>query len=226
MTKILEEKMKYPYFINPDVEALAEATGEERLRLMRHIAACVGDEATLRTILGIDPEEFRSFYPDMTPPELSTEDTISTFIDKFSSEKKAETPEIEEIIAAPAMDYASMLEQEEESAEAPEDSTSDIISSFLESVPPKTPRRRMKPEKEESKLPGQPEVRTPAVESEDSDLSEALFKLMVKNKNYTKALEIINELSLKNPKKSIYFAYQTRFLEKLIKNERFSRPNQ
>ena len=43
---------------------------------------------------------------------------------------------------------------------------------------------------------------------------------MVKNHNYQKALEIIQELSLNNPKKSIYFAYQMRFLKKLIENQK------
>lgn len=154
----------------------------------------------------------------MLPPELTTDDTISSFISKFSSEKAAETPQIEEIIAAPAIDYASMLEQEDMAAplsdddptENSDDPTSDIISNFLQAVPPKQPsqKRRIQPKSQ------------PAPQEEDSGLSEALFKLMVKNKNYSKALEIITELSLNNPKKSIYFAYQMRFLKKLIKNQK------
>ena len=196
--------MKEPYFINPDIDALPSASGEERIRLIRHIAACVGDEATLRTLIGIDPEEFRSFYPDMTAPELSTDQTITSFIDRFASDRKAETPEVEQIIAAPAIDYASMLEDDEDDTDhgdnedagtMAKDETSDAISAFLAEVPVKKPIRR------------QPE------------LSEGLLKLMVKNHNYAKALEIIDELSLNNPKKSIYFAYQKRFLEKLVRNQ-------
>lgn len=209
---------KYPYFINPAIDALPTATGEERMAMIRRIAACVGDEATLRSIIGIDPEEFARFYPDMLLPELTTDDTISSFISKFSSEKAAETPQIEEIIAAPAIDYASMLEQEDMAAplsdgdptETSDDPTSDLISNFLQAVPPKQPsqKRKIQPKNQ------------PAPQEEDSGLSEALFKLMVKNKNYSKALEIITELSLNNPKKSIYFAYQMRFLKKLIKNQK------
>lgn len=213
---------KYPYFINPAIDALPTATGEERMAMIRRIAVCVGDEATLRSIIGIDPEEFSRFYPDMLPPELTTDDTISSFISKFSSEKAAETPQIEEIIAAPAIDYASMLEQEDMTAplsdrdptENSDDPTSDIISNFLQAVPPKRPsqKRRIQPKSQPAPQP------TP--QEDDSGLSEALFKLMVKNRNYTKALEIITELSLNNPKKSIYFAYQMRFLKKLIKNQK------
>ena len=40
-----------------------------------------------------------------------------------------------------------------------------------------------------------------------------------KNHNYQPALEIIMQLNLNNPEKSIYFADQIRFLRKLILNE-------
>ncbi|MDE7179993.1 MAG: hypothetical protein K2N88_02185 [Muribaculaceae bacterium] len=216
-----------PYFINPAIDALPEATGEERVRLIRFIAANVGDEAALRTIIGVDPAEFAEFYPDMKLPELSTGQTIDTFITRFSSERAAAAPDIEAIVAAAPVDYASMIAAEEgdplseenaPDSEEQSDATSDAITAFLAAVPPKvaTPRRpasacnesapKSEPVPEPAPLPG-------------PELSEALFRLMVKNKNYRKALEIINELSLNNPKKSIYFAYQIRFLEKLIKNQ-------
>lgn len=196
--------MDHPYFINPDIDTLPNATGEQREKLVRHIAACVGDESALRAILGIDPEEFSRFYPDMNPAELSTEETISTFINRFANDKEVKSEEIEQLIVAPAVDYASMMEAEAAEME-PEgevhDATEDAISSFLKAVPVKKP-------KEQRSAAPQPDM-----------LSEELFKLMVKNKNYDKALEIISELSLKNPKKSVYFAYQIRFLRNLIKNE-------
>ncbi len=213
---------KYPYFINPDIDALQTATGKERDRLTRRIAACVGDEAALRAIIGIDPAEFARFYPDMTSPELSTEDTISYFISRFSSEKAADTPEVEEIIAAPAVDYASLIDDDpSDSADTPADATSDLISSFLQAVPPKRPSQSRRAAADPGPLPAEqtPQTDNGHQQTEDSALSEALFRLMVKNKNYRKALEIITELSLNNPKKSIYFAYQIRFLKKLIKNQ-------
>lgn len=214
-------KTPAPYFINPDIEALPDATGDERTRLMRRIAACVGDESALRTILGLDPAEFAAFYPDMLPPELSTDDTISSFISRFSSEQAAETPEIESIVAAPAIDYASTLDDDDETDDAPaDDETSSAIDAFLQAVPPKTPARRHKKTEPREEHPAQPARKAPETPSAARpDLSEALFALMVKNKNYTKALEIITELSLNNPKKSVYFAYQMRFLKKLIKNQ-------
>lgn len=240
---------QYPYFINPDIDALPSASAEERTRLVRRIAACVGDEATLRTLIGIDPAEFASFYPDMQSPQLSTEATIDSFINRFASEQAAEAPEIEELVVAPAVDYATMLESEaddsgdsdftDSGSDADSDSTTSLIDSFLKAVPPKSPKSQAKPKPVVSSAEGsqpepavsgaegsQPEPKSAAPEAAkpDSSLSEALFRLMVKNGNYTKALEIINELSLNNPKKSIYFAYQMRFLKKLIKNQENAKP--
>ncbi len=51
-------------------------------------------------------------------------------------------------------------------------------------------------------------------------LTETMAKIYIKQKKYDQALEIIQTLSLKNPKKSRYFADQIRFLEKLITNSK------
>ena len=51
---------------------------------------------------------------------------------------------------------------------------------------------------------------------EDSYFTETLANIYIKQKRYDKALEIIKGLSLKYPKKNIYFADQIRYLEKLI----------
>ncbi len=212
-----------PYFIIPAIDELAEATGERRLELARIIAANVGDQDALRAILGIDPEEFANFYPDLLPPQLSTEDTISSFIDHFAPNSANQPTEAEAIIAAPAINYASMIDEaaddlpDDDPSVAP-DETANAIDAFLSAVPPKTPKRAAR----STPQPPQPasQSATPDAPADSPQLSEALFKLMVKNHNYQKALEIIQELSLNNPKKSIYFAYQMRFLKKLLENQK------
>jgi hypothetical protein len=65
-------------------------------------------------------------------------------------------------------------------------------------------------EKEESEV----------AELDDSYFTETLAKIYIKQRRYGKALEIIRKLNLKYPKKSIYFADQIRFLEKLVINEK------
>ena len=48
--------------------------------------------------------------------------------------------------------------------------------------------------------------------------TETLARIYIKQGNYSKAKEIIENINLKHPKKSIYFADQIRFLDKLIIN--------
>ena len=55
--------------------------------------------------------------------------------------------------------------------------------------------------------------------NDDSMLSESLAKMYIARHKYSQALEIIERLSLKFPEKSIYFADQIRFLQKLVLNE-------
>ena len=84
MTPTLSE---YPYFIYPAVMALRKGVDDpaEAERLRRIVAANVGDIPSLRIMLGFDPEEFASFYPDMEAQDLSTTATIDSFLDRFGN---------------------------------------------------------------------------------------------------------------------------------------------
>ena len=219
---------KYPYFVAPAVAALDTATPDERRELVRRIAAAVCSEADLRSVIGMDPADFADFYPDLRHRDVTTEDTIDTFLEKFSTPEKCAAPQVESIVAAPAIDYAAMMLEDDDPIPAAtgEDSTSSMIDSFLKAVPPKTVRKKAQEPKTQEPVPEQPD--SPAADTESAEaassdsLSESLAKMMVKNGNYRKALEIISDLSLKNPKKSIYFADQIRFLKKLIQNQQRS----
>ena len=54
--------------------------------------------------------------------------------------------------------------------------------------------------------------------SDEGYFTETLARIYIKQGRYSKALEIIRQLSLVYPKKNAYFADQIRFLEKLIIN--------
>lgn len=63
------------------------------------------------------------------------------------------------------------------------------------------------------------EVPTSSIEADDDGLfTETLAKIYIKQKRYSKALEILKKLSLKYPNKNTYFVDQIRFLEKVIIN--------
>ncbi len=192
------------YYIIPDIEALNTDTDPEKLRIhRRRIAANIGDRDALRAILGDASDDFHDFYGTSTLPELSTEDTIESFLEKFGGHSGSDQLiEEDSVPVTPAMDYASQLELETPVADdlpATGDSTMGAIDAFLEKVP----TQRMRPKKE-------------VKEEEKPSLSEGFAKILIKNGNYSRALEIITQISLNNPEKSIYFADQIRFLKKLI----------
>ena len=70
-----------------------------------------------------------------------------------------------------------------------------------------------------------PEMVEKTTDSEGSEselqpefLTETLARIFIKQKKYDRALAIIRSLYLNFPEKSIYFADQIRFLEKLVRN--------
>ncbi len=202
---------RFPYYVIPDIEALATERDPVLLRLhRRRIAACIGDPDACRAILGDASEDFQDFYGASELPTLSTADTIDSFIEKFGSKEKANklTQPVEDLVvpvAPPAVDYAAMLEQEapaEGLLDVPADATLGAIDAFLS----QQPAPRVKPKKEPK-------------EPEKPSLTESFAKILIKNGNYSRALEIITEISLNNPEKSIYFADQIRFLKKVISLE-------
>lgn len=55
---------------------------------------------------------------------------------------------------------------------------------------------------------------------EINDVSEFNAKKLISERKYSQAIEILKALNLNNPKKSVYFADQIRFLEKIIANSK------
>ena len=195
-----------PYYIIPLIKAFHEAEGEQRLILGRRIAAAVGDPEALKRVFGDESGNVTEFYPDLHRPQLSTNDTIDSFLIRYGDPKAADSKEVKEVEALvplpPAPFDLSELETlpESHTSTSLADPTSALLDSFLRSS-------------------GE-EPRTKADSKEETPvLTESLARAMIKKGNYVKALEIITDLSLNNPKKSIYFADQIRFLKKLILNQ-------
>ena len=105
-------------------------------------------------------------------------------------------------------------EDRQQASEVPQLIGQNLIDSFINNdkgkiVLNETPT--LKPELEEDTTETQNEV-------EQGYFTETFARIYIKQGNYSKALEIIQQLSLDNPKKNIYFADQIRFLQKLIIN--------
>ena len=208
MTEEKTDIVRFPYYVIPDIEALSEVRDPELLRFhRRRIAASIGDPDALHALLGDASEDFMDFYGALDLPMLSTSDTIDSFLQKFGSSVEETPVGIQPAVpvAPPAVDYADMLERETpeiDSASLPVDATLGAIDAFLS----QNPAPRVRPKKD-------------AKEVEKPSLTESFAKILIKNGNYSRALEIITEISLNNPEKSIYFADQIRFLKKLILNQ-------
>lgn len=202
----------YPYFAYAALKAIPLAPGKkERDALRRIVAVNIGDPADIREILSLNSESLADFYPDTLPPHLDTFDTIDSFITHYGERPSrpeadnsyADSIECDAFPLHVSPTGASLPDVADSPGDAPADSTSSAIDAFLKAVPPPQPKRP-------KKLP--PTEESPA-------LTESFAKILIKNQNYTKALQIIEDLNLKNPEKSVYFADQIRFLKKLIINQ-------
>ena len=133
--------------------------------------------------------------------------------DAKAKEKRKPTP------ADAAIDYvAYLLESEEEYRQAEDNAPQmvgqELIDSFINSDNSRivlSDSPQLKPQLEDD---------TPNTEKTQDEecFTETLARIYIKQGRYSKALEIIQRLSLENPKKNAYFADQIRFIQKLIIN--------
>ena len=217
--------METPYYIYPALMAYREAEGDEKARLRRLLAATVGNREALRVALGIDPEEFMEFYPDMRKPELTTDDAIERFAATYGPG------------AAPAADYASTLMEEtvdQKASPFPADDTTAAIDAFLgamggtraesgtaalpDTAQEETVADEPLPEviAEEEREEAEEQHVAETVEPESTTLSESLAAMMIRSGNHAKALEILTALAEKTPDPPYYLADQIRFLRRIV----------
>ena len=140
-----------------------------------------------------------------------------------------EQPEAPAIPIVPAADYVLSLEEDDAEAVMPADDTADAISAFLQSNPAPMPRRGRAAEtpEPESATPAAPkpepepseeEVATTddgnPIEKPEPALSESFARIMIRNGNYAKALEILEKSNPDSP----CHEDRLRFLRKLMAN--------
>ncbi len=223
--RVAELAEKAPWFALPAVCRLRNGNVDEaeRRELSARLALLAADPEQMAMAANADLElDLASFYPVEEVSTPDTTDTIEKFLTTYGNSSPAEDELLERLIFNPVRDYAQMLAQEEEKSmphagDAPEGSPDDLINSFIikskaagGQFPPVVPE----PEPEPAPKPAS-EVKKPTP-TDDSLFSESLARIYIKQGKFSKAHEIISHLNLNFPEKSIYFADQLRFLEKVM----------
>lgn len=148
-------------------------------------------------------------------------DRTLDLIDRFLSDLPEQPMKELSIPQEVSIDYTSILLQEEDKESIPLKNQS-LIDEFIEKqaaqpVTEESSDVEISPETEVS-VKEESEEKEDEEELDESYFTETLAKIYIKQHRYDKALEIIEKLNLKYPKKNIYFADQIRFLQKLIIN--------
>ena len=222
----VDEMMKqYPYFNLPAL--LAQQRGEVDSDTLARIAISYPDRKSLYCLLGENAHLFANFYPDEQKPSTpTTENTIDTFLNTFGSTSEKELEVLNNLIFNPVPDYADILAAEEQQSMPQQNEAKtkneQLINDFIAKSKQHEghfPTTIIKQENDAEIEQVKNDNIDKAEEVDASMFSESLAKIYIKQRKYSKALEIITNISLKFPEKSIYFADQIRFLNKLILNE-------
>lgn len=233
-----EMSRQYPYFTVPALLQVKRDNGmsdERRRKLLRRISLNTPSKDVLYSIVEPMAADIADIYPpDDRPSAPTTDEAIDTFIVNYGKPTPREDELLERLIFNPTPDYALLLADEEEHSlplpeEAAGDSRESLINAFIIKskenhghFPATSEESAEKPEDTVSEKTPEEPIQAPEVQ-DDSLLSESLAKIYIKQHRYAKAFEIISGLSLKYPEKSVYFADQLRFLQKLIINQQYQK---
>lgn len=202
--------------------------------LLARLAIATPDRRALALQLGEDAASLANFYPAVPEAETpDTDTTISRFLDEFGHTSEKEVEALTQAIFNPTPDYADVLAAQERdegvSLPAQQSEQDQLIDQFI--------AQSLEREREVSQAPAQPHVEADdlaeiadvqvarAEQTDDTMFSESLAMSYIASGKFEAALEIIQHISAHNPKKSIYFADQIRFLRKLVLNAKISNKN-
>jgi hypothetical protein len=153
---------------------------------------------------------------------LTSFDLINLFLEKKEKNREKEslsTPDSSDshLVSNDYMSYFLSEETQGQELDAKPMLHQDAIDKFISEDETTGVKIVLKNQRESKE-----EISVPEVEKEIGNhyLSETLAKIYLKQKKYERALEIIIKLNLIYPEKSIYFADQIRFLEKLVINKK------
>ena len=204
-----------PYEYLPLMEKLKQDSHnmsiEERNRLKSVVALNASDIESVALYVDINGDNWAEIYPPIpTPKPISTEKAIDKFIETYGKTSPEEEELLEKLIFNPVPEYSGILAKESgsENAENMAKLAKEINSAPATSKPTyPTPPPTHKPVDDEN-------IQKTA---QSAPLTLELAKIFVKQGRFDRAYDIISKIILNNPEKSVYFADQMRFLEKLMK---------
>ncbi len=154
--------------------------------------------------------------PRVSSTDDRTESLIAQFLESLPEQKPPRHAKVDA-----SVDYIEFLRQNEadssvlsqQSGSEEQSASGSLIDEFLDNqgrlvLHNRNDEEMLKPLSSESEGGG------------DAVLTEVMARIYIKQQKFDQALEIIQKLSLKYPKKNRYFADQIRFLEKLIINNK------
>jgi tetratricopeptide (TPR) repeat protein len=213
---------RYPYFQTARLLYLKNlyllhdiGFGEE----LRRSALYLTDRRVIFSLVENDRYSLEQFERKVSGEDAEGLDRTLSLINAFLTSLPDKVASSAEVLPVEvAADYTAYLMRESEevktvSEEVPPMVGQQLIDNFLESSEEQPLISSMAEDEEDES-----QVTLSAKEEEEGYFTEVLAKIYVKQQRYSKALEIIQKLNLKYPKKNAYFADQIRFLEKLIIN--------
>ena len=111
---------------------------------------------------------------------------------------------------------ASSITSDDEYVSPPAAGTWDIIENFIKEKPHFSVQEQNRTHAPVKNV----DLSARSVTESEEFMTETLARIYLKQKNYTKAIQIFKKLSLKYPEKSIYFAGQIEYVQQLIHNEK------
>ena len=147
------------------------------------------------------------------------DERMMSLLDSFL-EGQGENADVSKELGAVPMDYVSAYLATPTSDESAADKTirsktEQLLDTFLSSDYKRPSYAPLQDDMQEKVVADEADDDTEPLE--DTYFTETLARIYLKQRRYDKALEIIRSLYLNFPNKSIYFADQIRYLEKLVR---------
>jgi hypothetical protein len=227
LPKLKQLTEDYPYFHTAKIlylKNLAVLNAVNFVSELERMAIYISDRKKLFTLI----EGTRYGFKVQLKTEGRMPDDSFSLIDSFlfshnlSEEVSSSDPSI---LFRPSVssDYLYWMdsgetEENTDDGNSPKLKNHELIESFLEKDRQRSPGKGLQLDDENTLNDMEEKKDESPPRDEDSYFTETLARIYIKQKRYEKALQIIKNLSLKYPKKNVYFADQIRFLERLIIN--------